>query len=151
MKTILITLLTFCISITSFSQDGRLGNNDKIKAFKVAYLTEKLNLSASEAEKFWPIYNTFEDAQHQLRNETHNKRKSIHLETISEDDAQQLLDEMEALSKKRYELLNNFTKDLRAILPAKKIILLKEAEEEFRRKMIKEFRKRRHNKQNDKP
>ena len=33
---------------------------EKIRAYKVAFLTEKLNLSAKEAQKFWPLYNEFD-------------------------------------------------------------------------------------------
>ena len=63
-------IITFiCISffcILSFKAQGKKGSREKIKALKVAYLTEQLNLTSSEAEKFWPIYNRFEKERYKL-------------------------------------------------------------------------------------
>jgi len=151
MKNTCILLLTLFLSMNAFSQRERFENSDKIKALKIAYITEKLDLSTSEAEKFWPVYNAFEDTQDKLRQDAYNKRKNINLESISESEAEQLLTEMETFVKRRHELLIKFTKDLRAIIPAKKIILLKGVEDDFKRKMIKEFRKRRQNMKRERP
>jgi predicted nucleic acid-binding protein len=136
----------------SFSQNDRMDEHrDKIRALKIALITEKLDLSSSEAEKFWPIYNTFESDQEQLRENTHDKRNDINFESLTESDAQKLLDEMEALGKKRYDLYNRFILDLKQVIPSKKIILLKKVEEEFKRKMLEEFKKRRRGMSRDKP
>jgi hypothetical protein len=32
----------------------------QIEAVKVAFITQKLNLSSSQAEKFWPLYNNYQ-------------------------------------------------------------------------------------------
>ncbi len=139
------------MTITAFSQNDREEHRDKIKALKTALITDKLDLSSSEAEKFWPIYNAFENEQERLRRNSHEKRNDDNFESLSEDDAQNLLDEMVDLGKQRYDLYNKFILDLKQVLPAKKIILLKKVEEEFKRKMIKEFQKRRKEKRNDRP
>ena len=61
-KTLVIIALIF--SVTLFAQ--RPGK-EKIKAFKTAFITEKLDLSQTEAQKFWPIYNEFEKKLENLR------------------------------------------------------------------------------------
>jgi hypothetical protein len=152
MKKIFIILVALSFTLPLFSQDNRMGEHrDKIKALKVADITDKLNLSASEAEKFWPIYNAFENDQERLRSDTFKKRNEIDFETLTESEAQNLLDEMVGLGKQRYDLYNKFILDLKQVLPAKKIILLKKVEEEFKRKMIKEFRKRGSSKSRERP
>ena len=45
------------------AQNGR----EKIQALKVAFITQKLHLSPSEAEKFWPVYNQYDNEITQLR------------------------------------------------------------------------------------
>jgi len=139
------------MTITAFSQNDREEHRDKIKALKTALITDKLDLSSSEAEKFWPIYNAFENEQERLRKNSFEKRDNINFEALSENDAQNLLDEMIASGKQRYDLYNKFILDLKQVLPAKKIILLKKVEEEFKRKMLKEFQKRRKGRQQDRP
>ena len=47
----------------------RKGMKDKIRTLKVEFITEKLNLSSVEAEKFWPIYNVFDKTYMKLKHE----------------------------------------------------------------------------------
>ena len=60
MKRLIIPILTLFICFNAYSQrDGKM--QERIKAQKVAFITERLDLSSKEAQKFWPIYNAFED------------------------------------------------------------------------------------------
>ena len=46
------------VSPQSSSQThGKGGWQDKMKAERVAYLTDVMGITSSEAEKFWPVYN----------------------------------------------------------------------------------------------
>ncbi len=45
---------------------------EKIESLRRAYYTKELNLSVSEAEKFWPIYNAFENAKRQHHKQMKN-------------------------------------------------------------------------------
>ena len=60
MKNILLIALVF--TSTVYSQGG-----DRIKAFKAAHITNALNLTSAEAEKFWPVYNAHEEKMMALR------------------------------------------------------------------------------------
>lgn len=56
-------ILTFLISfaLPGLSQgDGASNDGGRLQAYKIAYLTKKLNLSPEEAQRFWPIYNKYE-------------------------------------------------------------------------------------------
>ncbi len=144
MKTKIILFLSlFCIA-TGFSQEKK----ERIKALKVAYITEKLELTTQEAQKFWPIYNAFDEEQFQIRHEKmRGKLKNIEPENfnaLTENEAKQLLNEMEQNEDKLYQLRKKFMKDVQNVLPAKKIILLKKTEDDFNRKLLKEFRGRKH-------
>jgi hypothetical protein len=61
MKNFLL-LLSFLIGYTfsGMAQDERPVEG-RIEAYKIAFLTKKLNLSPEEAQKFWPIYNKYSD------------------------------------------------------------------------------------------
>ena len=63
----LITVIAFLISALTFAQCGKF--RDQIKASKVAFITNELNLTTTEAEKFWPLYNTFDDKQREIKKE----------------------------------------------------------------------------------
>lgn len=61
-KILFITAMFLGMLATTFAQDeegnGKAGGG-KVEALKIAYLTQKLNLSTEEAQKFWPIYNNY--------------------------------------------------------------------------------------------
>ncbi len=62
---------------------------DKIKALKIAFITEKLNLSEKEAQQFWPIYNSYHEDMSNLKRQAYNTRKNIDINAISDDEAGQ--------------------------------------------------------------
>jgi hypothetical protein len=144
MKTkFLLSLLLLFVSTVSFSQGFR-EKKEKVKALKVAFITDELNLTTDEAQRFWPIYNAFDDKQAELR---HEKMKAIldrfepgNVEKLSEKDASSLLIQMEIIEENLFALRKKFIRDLQGVLPAKKIIRLKKAEDEFNRKLLRQMR-----------
>lgn len=141
MKRLICIITLVFLTFSGHSQDK--DRKDKIKALKIAFITERLQFTETEAQQFWPIYNTFEEQEHKLKKESYSKRKNLNIESISEDEAKKLIDEMVISEAKKQTLHQNFIKDLQKILPSKKIIKLKIAEDEFNKKMFEEYKKRR--------
>ena len=147
MKTRFIYPLVFLlISSLSFAQDYK-ERREKVKALKVAFITEKLELTTEEAQKFWPIYNAFDEKQAELRHEKMrailNRFKPGNVENLSEKEASALLIQMEKIEEDLFNLRRKFIKDLQSIVSAKKIIKLKKAEEDFNRELLKQMREKR--------
>ncbi|TXD84705.1 hypothetical protein ESY86_03135 [Subsaximicrobium wynnwilliamsii] len=139
MKTTYSILLIFFVSASVFAQ--RL-DKEKIKALKIAHITEQLNLTENEAQKFWPIYNTNEALEDQLRKQSTARRKEKNQEDLSETEAKSLLLDMVQLENDKQELQSKLVNDLLKVLPATKIIKLMQVERSFRRKLIEEYKER---------
>ena len=64
MKQFLFVLILFTGSLTLIKaqdrQDLKEGRSEKIQSLKIAFITQKLELTADEAQKFWPVYNRYE-------------------------------------------------------------------------------------------
>ncbi len=148
MKKILLILILI-ISISAFSQDKE--RYERIKALKIAFITERLELTESEAQKFWPIYNEFETKNQSLRREMIGNFRNSDFDSMSEQEAKKHLENMMAKDTKKYELKQQFVNDLLKILPAKKIILLKATEDAFNRRMMEQFKKRREGQRKNNP
>lgn len=141
-------IITFiCISIfISFSTQAQMNkeSREKIKALKVAYLTEQLNLSVSEAEKFWPIYNAYNKEQNTIRgnfrSSLRNTAKKEEINTINEEDAKRLVHLKLKTDKNLYESQKKFIENIVDILSYKKIITLQIAEMEFGRKLMRKYK-----------
>ena len=147
MKKNILLIVFILLSITSFAQD----KHEKIKALKTAYITEQLDLTKAEAEKFWPIYNKFEEDRSALKREGHKDRKDIDFKKLTEAEANAMLAEMQALNNRRYEIYTNLITDLQKVISAKKIVQLKKAEDDFNKKMFEEYRKRHRPEHNGRP
>ena len=147
MKTkIIFPIIFLLVASLSFSQ-GFKEKREKVKALKVAYITEQLELTTDEAQKFWPIYNAFDENQAELR---HEKMRAIldrfkpgNVEKLSEKDASNSLIQMEKIEEDLFNLKKKFIKDLQSVISAKKIIKLKKAEEDFNRELLKQMREKR--------
>jgi len=142
----IVPILFLLVTTFAFAQ-GHKEKQEKIKALKVAYITEQLELTADEAQKFWPIYNDYQEKQFDLR---HEKMRSIlnkleigTIEKLSEKEASSLLDQMENIEENLFLLQKKFTKDLQGIVSDKKIMKLKKAEGDFNRHLLKQMREKR--------
>ncbi len=140
MKKALI-LLTLCFSTALFAQ----GRHEKIKALKVAHITEQLDLTSKEAEGFWPIYNASEEKMHAIRK---MERKEImkkiddNFEVLTNAEATTLIEKSLEVKEKELEAYRTLYTNLKGVIPPKKIILLRKAEEDFKRQLLERFRKK---------
>ena len=143
MKMKLYVILLLLATSFTFAQ-GNQEKREKIKALKVAFLTEKLALSSEEAQKFWPIYNAFEEKQFEIRYKKlkglGNQLKDNNEEKISDKEALQLIAQFESYEDELHGLKKKFSKDLLVVLSPKKVILLKKYEDEFNRKLLRQMR-----------
>ena len=68
---ILGLMLTFAAA--SFAQEGEgQADGGKIKALQIAFLTQKLNLKPEEAQRFWPVFNQYQDELKVVRRDNKN-------------------------------------------------------------------------------
>lgn len=140
MKTYIFIPLLLLMSLGIFAQP----NHEKIQSLKVSFLTEQLDLTEKEAQEFWPVYNEYDKKSNKLRfHEIRNIRREIKnsLETLTEEKAVELLKKMNDIETRLHKLRMEFATKITSILPAKKIIKLKVAEEDFKRKMLERYKK----------
>src|SRR5215212_6618435 len=61
-KIILLIFLFVSAAGVSFAQEEGGGKDGgKLKAYQIAFLTKKLDLTPDEAQRFWPVFNKYED------------------------------------------------------------------------------------------
>lgn len=146
MKKLIVSLCFICLFATAFSQSHE-EKKERINALKIAFITEHLSLTESEAQKFWPIYNAYELEEDMLRELSREKKRKINND-ISEAEAKAILDDLIKLENEKHNLRTDFFDSLRKVISSKKILQLKTAEENFKRKMFEEFKKRRQERKN---
>ena len=133
-------IILFFISAGLFAQPDR---HEKIRTLKIAYITEELSLTSSEAEKFWPIYNDHDSKINELRrSERHHIGPKLidGFDALSDEDVDALIDRWLQIESETLKLHQELVYSLRKVLPPKKILLLRKAEDDFKRKLLERFR-----------
>ncbi|MBT8257326.1 MAG: sensor of ECF-type sigma factor [Bacteroidia bacterium] len=147
MKRLILPVLLLMLTM-SWAQPNERAMQERIKAQKVAFITERLDLSPEEAQKFWPIYNAFEDEANSMRqNDLKEVRQAMRRGNLTESEAQRLLDQFMAVEDKLHNAKKKLVKDLGGAIPPQKIIQLKAAEDAFNKKILQMLQQRRENMQ----
>lgn len=141
MKKLLTSLfLIFALIHTSFAQDK---DYDNIKALKTGFITQQLELTPAQAEKFWPVYNAYEKQIHEIKKQNRSEIKDVmknQLQNLSEAKAMELLKKIQQTREKENELETNLEKELLDQMGAVKVLKLKKAEYEFKMQLLKKYR-----------
>lgn len=140
----LLVLVLFLVTLHGFAQSRFKEKKEQIKALKIAFITDELKLTPDEASRFWPLFNSFDEKQRELKQQkirSYMKRfESGEVEKMSDKEAANFLNQMESTEDELYQLRKKFISNLKEVLPPIKIIKLKKVEEDFNRKLLQQYR-----------
>lgn len=140
-----IGVLVFFMFVFAGVYSQRRPVQEKIKTLKVAFITERLSLSSNEAQAFWPIYNEHEENLEALKRKERIeiRSKMMDFESLSEREASALLQQSIALEKEKQQMNIRFLQQMQEVISAKKTFLLIKAEEDFKKRLLREIQQRR--------
>ncbi|MFN8309815.1 MAG: hypothetical protein U0T73_07620 [Chitinophagales bacterium] len=125
------TLLTLSAQTPAPATDQQGNRHEKIEAMRVAYITNRLQLTPEEAQRFWPVYNQFHNELKQLRR------------NFKADDGGMTADEQLEFDQKKLDLRKRYKPQYEAAIGKEKVNLLMTAEEDFKRELMRVLRERR--------
>lgn len=132
------------ILMISFSFYAQGPKKEKVKALKVAYLTNNLSLTTTEAEKFWPIYNAYDEKQFELRHEKmkmiKEKLDSESVDDLTDKQALAMITQIEGVEDDLYQNRKKFMVSLKTVLSPVKILKLKKAEDDFNKTLLRQYK-----------
>ena len=130
--------------LISFSFYAQGPKKEKVKALKVAYLTNNLSLTTAEAEKFWPIYNAYDEKQFELRHEKmkmiKDKLEAESVDNLTDKQASAMLSQIEDVEDDLYQNRKKFMASLKTVLSPVKILKLKKAEDDFNKTLLRQYK-----------
>lgn len=146
-KIILIVIFIIVSTMQSFAQRN---NNDRIKVLKITFITNALDLSSKEAEKFWPVYNEYsktiqKEKNIKMRELAKQARDKGGVDNLSDKEATQMLVDYINIDANVLTAKRKLYKKLNGVIPSKKIIKLFKAEQDFNKELLKLLRQRREN------
>jgi len=152
-KTKMILLLFIAMSITAsgFGQKQRAKERLKekkaqIEASRIPFYTNFLELTTSESEKFWPVFNEFTNKQKALRQSHQKSIKAIRnkkLAELSTEESETLIKSELALKQSLLDIEKEYVGKFRTIISIQKVAKLREAEVEFKKDLLQKARDKR--------
>lgn len=144
MKRILVCLMLSAFFASALLAQGgnrreqREQKKQQMQEMKIAFIKERVKLSAEEEKAFWPLYTEYVSQKQGLReNLRKSKRevkrgKSVDYESLNDLAVKAELDEA--------ALLSSFYNKIKKILPAEKIFQFYEAEKDFKKELLDKVR-----------
>lgn len=135
MKNLIILLFVFS---TSFSFSQTETKNDKVETMKIAFLTNKLNLTAKEAQLFWPLYNEYSQKMDVLRRAKKSEYDEIKSKnsTPTDKEIESYMEEVFLTKQKELDLQKEYYNKYTKILSMKKVAQLYQAENQFKKELL---------------
>jgi len=128
MKKILIILL-FIIPMNL----DLLAQKQMNKPDRIAFLSENMNLSSDEAEKFWPLLNDMENELKALKKELKENKPEKKVNEMSDKEIEELLDASFIHKQRELDIKTKFHEEFKKILPIKKIAKFYHLEQRFKK------------------
>jgi hypothetical protein len=140
MKKITIILLLLTSGISTIFAQKRGESNEKIEAFRIAFFTQKLDLTESESKVFWPIYNAYQKDLRTLRSKQ-RKLYKVNYEELSDKELEVMIENRFESKQKQLDLERRYYSKFKKVLPMKKVARLPRVERAFKSALLEKMRK----------
>ncbi len=143
MNKVLLIILLATLNLNAFSQQyTKQEKIERLKAQKVAFITDKLNLTTEEAQNFWPLYNEFFKQKEKISSD--KKQITIDLrqnwKNYSKKEKTELADKLIQFRVKEANLEQEYHEKFKTVLDIDKVIMLYNAETQFKNYLLKQIR-----------
>jgi len=139
-------LLSIILS-SGYNQAQTLDKRARLNAHRIAFFTDKLQLSTEEAQQFWPVYNEYQKLKSQIIEE--RKKTSLHFiqnfRTLADKEIEELTDKYIQSFNQETELLVEYYEKFKQVLPIRKVMRLYQAENQYKNFLLRQIRDQRQN------
>ncbi len=138
MKPILLSTLLLLFSLTAGAQ-GK--DKSRVQAIKTSFIADRLKLTPSQAEQFWPMYNRCQAERRNLK-QSYGGAKARPGQDPEE--AMRFLDDNIEFKQRDLAIQKRCNDEYLRVLSPQQTAALVEAERDFRKMLLDELRERKH-------
>lgn len=128
-------------SIPVFSQDRHYPSKERLQNIqnaKIAFLTEKLELTPEQSQKFWPVYNQLETEREALRDKGRAFRGE-NLEGMSDAEIKVALNNRFSYRQSELDLDKQYMDKFLRVISVRQLATLYRSEREFTKVLLKKL------------
>jgi len=140
-------------SVIAVAQETRAQRFERIEAEKIAFITKELNLTPSEAQKFFPVYNQYFREISTLKRERRSDKTpytpNLQSQKLPSNNLNPSNRDVLAFDAKELEVKKIYRKRFSEIVGPARASRFFEVEEEFRSYLLRELQHRRRDRDNE--
>jgi hypothetical protein len=148
MKPLAKILFLLVLALPAFGQEDEIPATPdpkvqaKVRAARIAYITDQLALTPEEAERFWPIYNEFAQRRKEIRQQLREVKRNPDPNKTQEQIDQDLVEKQFDVKQKELNLEKDYSGRLLKVISAQKLRTLPDAERRFRQMILDQIQRR---------
>ena len=137
-------MLFFAVSAAAQQTPARASNSrnaapqDRIAQIKIAKLTADMKLSKAQAQRFWPIYDAFDNQRKEIRREI----RSLSRNFTEDDDAYKKTERIQDLRQKELDLTKRYKSDFLKVISEQQYGIMLVSEERFNQVLLETLKER---------
>jgi len=140
-------IIIFIILLTNYflvkaQCDENCKRIEQIKSQKIAFITDKLQLTVEESQQFWPIYNEkvkkLDDIDKLQKAIIRNYKKNS--ETLTNKELETMSDKLMDLEASSTKIESDYYQKYKTVLPINKIFKLYDVERQFKHELLKQLK-----------
>jgi len=140
--TCLLIFFLLTAHLMTLPQEKNQPAHQYVTSEKIAFFTEKIGLTPSEAEKFWPIYNAYWKKKTAIIQERKSKMSyySENYQDLSRSQMEKLADDYINQEVQKAQLLQEYHKKFKDILPIEKVMKIYKADYQFKAYLLEKIK-----------
>jgi mevalonate kinase len=131
LKIYLLLLFMAGSSLTFAQRNGQSVDPERLQAARIAFITTRINLKTEQAEKFWPLFNTFTESREASMRTMGDLSRGV--ENMSEEEAKSRIQQKLQIQQKLVQDEKIFVADAAKVLTYKQLLLLQNIARDFNR------------------
>jgi Spy/CpxP family protein refolding chaperone len=116
---------------------------ERIRAVKVAYITNRLNFTPEQSASFWPVYNRYEQEIRTKREEFAQKYANTNPEKADDATSRKYIDDNLDYQQEVLNIRRKYNDEFLKVLSPQQVAELYQSEKDFNKMLIQQLNKRR--------
>jgi len=117
-------------------------NQDKIHAMKIGMITENLQLSSDQAEKFWPVYHAYEAERVAVIRQMRKLQKQISHNEIAQSEVVKAEEQILNLKNQESDIIRSYRPKFLRVISSDQYASLLKTERQFHDMLVQRLKSR---------
>jgi hypothetical protein len=145
MKKLALLFIAFTLSSAVYAQNMRDKVAEKVKIQRIAFITQRLSLTETEAQQFWPIFNEYTEKLQQIRKQAKPEKA---FDELADADVEKTITTQFDREARELDLKKEYFQKLKKVISVRQIAKLYRAEKDFRNELVNQLKDMREMKKN---